>query len=86
MKDPFWQLDIDPIAFATNPKVLGGYLTQMGLIKQRTETGLTFRSQRRLAKAIKRARMMGVIPVFSKPGSEIKMATLKDTRGNRPSF
>lgn len=38
----------------------------MGKIKSRAETGLTWKNQRRLGKAIRRAKMMGVIPVLSR--------------------
>lgn len=38
----------------------------MGKIKPRSQTKLTWRSQRRLGKAIRRAKMMGIIPVLSR--------------------
>lgn len=66
----FYQLGIDPLSIATNPSILGGYLTEMGQIRPRTHTGLTVKTQRRLGKAIRRARMMGVIPMLSKPRKE----------------
>ncbi|KAH7914394.1 ribosomal protein S18 [Hygrophoropsis aurantiaca] len=64
-QDVFYQLGIDPLHEAMNATLLSAYVTEMGKIKPRTETGLTTKSQRRLGKAIRRAKMMGIIPVLS---------------------
>lgn len=65
-RDVFHQLDLDPLSLATYPMIMSHFVTEMGLIKPRTQTGLTVKSQRRLGKAIRRARMMGVIPILSR--------------------
>ncbi|KAL0067577.1 hypothetical protein AAF712_005292 [Marasmius tenuissimus] len=65
-KDPFYQLNIDPLTMALNPYVLNNYVSDMGKIFGRNITNLTMKNQRRLGKAIRRAKMMGVIPVLSK--------------------
>lgn len=65
-RDIFRQLDIDPVKEALNTTLLSNFVTEMGKIKGRAVTGLTWRSQRRLGKAIRRAKMMGVIPVLSR--------------------
>ncbi|TFK43656.1 hypothetical protein BDQ12DRAFT_675343 [Crucibulum laeve] len=65
--DPFHQLGIDPLSLALNPAVLAEYVSDMGKIYGRSVTGLTSKSQRRIGKAIRRAKMMGIIPVLSKP-------------------
>lgn len=64
-KDLFHQLSLDPVDFASTPSLLNEYLTAMGKIKNRPNTQLTRKSQRRLGKAIRRSRMMGIIPTFS---------------------
>ncbi|TEB30178.1 hypothetical protein FA13DRAFT_1792643 [Coprinellus micaceus] len=64
--DIFYQLGVDPVSIATNASVLSKYITEMGQIQPRTQTRLTVKSQRRLGKAIRRARMMGVIPILSR--------------------
>ncbi|KAI0304206.1 ribosomal protein S18, partial [Russula brevipes] len=64
--DWFYQLDIDPLNEATNPRLLSYFVTDMGKVKSRAETKLTWRNQRRLTKAIRRAKMMGVMPIFNK--------------------
>ncbi|KAG7096785.1 hypothetical protein E1B28_004195 [Marasmius oreades] len=64
--DPFYQLNIDPLDMALNPFVLNNYVSDMGKIYGRNVTNLTMKNQRRLGKAIRRAKMMGVIPVLSK--------------------
>ncbi|TFK75763.1 hypothetical protein BDN72DRAFT_756978, partial [Pluteus cervinus] len=65
--DVFHQLDIDPLSQALNPAIIGNYVSEMGKVYGRNITGLTFKSQRRLGKAVRRAKMMGVIPVLSQP-------------------
>ncbi|KAH7931240.1 hypothetical protein BV22DRAFT_1027469 [Leucogyrophana mollusca] len=64
-QDVFYQLGIDPLHEAMNSTLLSAYVTEMGRIKHRTETGLTTKNQRRLGKAIRRAKMMGIIPWLS---------------------
>jgi small subunit ribosomal protein S18 len=58
-------LGVDPLQEASNDVLMSSFVTEMGKIKHRAETGLTTKSQRRLGKAIRRAKMMGVIPVLS---------------------
>ncbi|KAF5363726.1 hypothetical protein D9756_000740 [Leucocoprinus leucothites] len=65
--DVFRQLDLDPLDFSLNPGVLSAFTSEMGKIYGRNVTGLTARNQRRLGKAIRRARMVGVLPQLSKP-------------------
>ncbi|KAI3612200.1 mitochondrial ribosomal protein s18 [Moniliophthora roreri] len=64
--DPFYQLNIDPLDMAMNPAVLNDYVSDMGKIYPRAYTKLTWKSQRRLGKAIRRAKMMGIIPILSR--------------------
>ena len=64
--DWFYQLGIDPLNEATNPRLLSYFVTDMGKIKSRAETKLTWRNQRRLTKAIRRAKMMGIMPILNK--------------------
>lgn len=64
--DWFYQLGIDPLDEATNPRLLSYFVTGMGKVKRRAETKLTWRNQRRLTKAIRRAKMMGVMPILNK--------------------
>jgi len=63
--DMFLKLDIDPVRECTNHVLLSHFVTKMGRIMPRKDTGLTTKSQRRLGKAIRRAKMMGVIPILS---------------------
>ncbi|KAI0796295.1 hypothetical protein BC629DRAFT_1286225, partial [Irpex lacteus] len=81
-QDVFRQLNIDPLQEATNSRLLSAFVTDMGKIKQRPVTNLTWRSQRKLGKAVRRARMMGIIPQLSK-----KMLSQSYTPGMvRPSM
>ncbi|KAH7887615.1 hypothetical protein F5I97DRAFT_860252 [Phlebopus sp. FC_14] len=66
-KDILLHFDIDPIWESSNPTLLSSFVTDLGKIKPRTQTRLSAKTQRRLAKAIRRAKMMGVIPILSNP-------------------
>ncbi|KAF9226609.1 hypothetical protein BS17DRAFT_697567, partial [Gyrodon lividus] len=59
--------DIDPTWETSNPTLLAAFLTDMGKIRPRTQTRLSTKTQRRIGKAIRRAKMMGVIPLLSNP-------------------
>jgi ribosomal protein S18 len=43
-------------------RILSQFVTEMGMIKPRSETGLNRVNQRKVARAIKRARCMGLMP------------------------
>jgi len=60
--DPFLFYNIDPVKEALSAHLLNGYLTTMGKIKGRNETLLPRRTQRRMGKAIRRARNLGIMP------------------------
>ena len=64
--DIFYQLGIDPLDECTNSTLMASFVTTMGKIKPRAQTGLTWKNQRRIGKAIRRAKMMGIIPVHSR--------------------
>ncbi|KAJ6515734.1 hypothetical protein C8R45DRAFT_217420 [Mycena sanguinolenta] len=64
--DVFYQLDVDPLKLAQHPAVLTPFMSELAMIHPRRTTALTTKSQRRIAKAIRRAKMMGVIPLYSK--------------------
>ncbi|GJE84108.1 30S ribosomal protein S18 [Phanerochaete sordida] len=64
--DVFYQQQIDPLDEAMNSFLMSAFVTEMGKIKSRAETALTWRSQRRVGKAIRRARNMGIIPLLSR--------------------
>lgn len=49
-----------------NSTLLSHFVTDMGKIRKRADTQLTWKNQRRLGKAIRRAKMMGIIPVLSR--------------------
>ncbi|KAI8968031.1 ribosomal protein S18-domain-containing protein [Mycotypha africana] len=58
-EDPFDQLGIDPLHQYKNYKLLTRFISETGKILPRDQTGVRAKNQRRLAKAIKRARAMG---------------------------
>ncbi|TRM67618.1 hypothetical protein BD626DRAFT_103502 [Schizophyllum amplum] len=66
-QDLFHKLNIDPLQFSTHPLILRDFVSEMGMIQGRNQTCLTSKSHRRLTRAIKRAKMMGVIPQLSRP-------------------
>ncbi|KAJ7044499.1 hypothetical protein C8F04DRAFT_1249784 [Mycena alexandri] len=65
-KDVFHQLGIDPLKYASHPAVISPFLTEMGKIIPRRLTELSAKSQRRIGKAIRRAKMMGIIPLHGR--------------------
>ncbi|KAJ6598904.1 hypothetical protein DFH09DRAFT_1129529 [Mycena vulgaris] len=65
-KDVFYQLRIDPLKLCLHPGVLSHFMTEMAMIHPRRVTGLTMKSQRRISKAIRRAKMMGIMPLHSR--------------------
>ncbi|KAF9464405.1 ribosomal protein S18 [Collybia nuda] len=77
--DIFHQLNIDPLSQAQNPAILREFMSEMGKIYSRNITGLTSKSQRRIGKAIRRAKMMGVIPILSKPPKDAYTTYYKRT-------
>ncbi|KAG8956677.1 hypothetical protein FRC04_000155 [Tulasnella sp. 424] len=66
LRDPFHILGINPAKEFRNARLMSDFVTDMGMIKNRGATGLTRKNQRMVAKAIKRARNMGILPMFSK--------------------
>lgn len=64
--DPFVRLGLDPLASPMNPYLRSDFCTNMGKIHTRGKTLLQRGSQRKLGKAVRRARSMGVVAVFGK--------------------
>ncbi|KAK4703735.1 hypothetical protein P7C70_g2482, partial [Phenoliferia sp. Uapishka_3] len=64
--DPFVRLGLDPRASPMNPYLRTEYCTSMGKIKSRGKTSLQRGSQRKMGKAVRRARSMGIAAVFGK--------------------
>ncbi|KAI8079574.1 ribosomal protein S18 [Gilbertella persicaria] len=60
-EDPFEVLGLDPLHEYKNFRLLTHFVSDMGKILPREQTGLSAKNQRKLAKAIKRARAMGFI-------------------------
>ncbi|KAJ3298990.1 hypothetical protein HDU79_003316 [Rhizoclosmatium sp. JEL0117] len=60
--DIFEVLKMNPLDMYKNVRLLSHFVTEMGHIKPRTETGLGIVNQKRLSKAIKRAQAMGLMP------------------------
>ncbi|KZW04121.1 hypothetical protein EXIGLDRAFT_828044 [Exidia glandulosa HHB12029] len=72
-KDPFIQLEIDPVREFENTALLNHFMTRMGKIKTRLETNLSWKSQRKVGKAIRRAKAMGIIPQQSRTLEDMRM-------------
>jgi len=65
-QDPFHQLNIDPLDEVLNCGLISYHATEMGRIQRRADSKLTWKSQRKMGKAIRRARAMGLVPAFSR--------------------
>ncbi|KAI6105834.1 hypothetical protein F5141DRAFT_1216565 [Pisolithus sp. B1] len=66
-RDALRHFGIDPFYETSNTTLLASFITEMGKTKSRIETKLTTKTQRRLGKAIRRAKMMGILPQLSNP-------------------
>lgn len=64
--DPFLALNMDPLKEVQNPNLFNSYLTEMGRIVSRNKSGLGWKNQRRMGKAVRRARCMGLLPYWNK--------------------
>ncbi|KAI9593483.1 hypothetical protein BDF19DRAFT_447897 [Syncephalis fuscata] len=76
-QDPFNLLGLNPLLEYKNVALLSRFVTEMGRIRPRTETGLSGVNQRRLSKAIKRSRAMGLMPFTYRPS----FAFMQENRG-----
>ncbi|KIJ70104.1 hypothetical protein HYDPIDRAFT_104775 [Hydnomerulius pinastri MD-312] len=65
--DVLGHFGIDPLWETGNPTLLASFMTDMGKIRPRSQTRLSTKTQRRVGKAIRRAKMMGMIPLLSNP-------------------
>lgn len=63
--DPFFLRGEDPLDHVMNPLMSYQFVNQLGMIKGREQTGLTWKSQRRVGKMVRRARHMGLIPKWT---------------------
>ncbi|KAI7871664.1 ribosomal protein S18 [Spinellus fusiger] len=64
--DPFDTLGLNPLDEYKNYRLLSHFVSDIGKILPRTQTGVTAKNQRKLAQAIKRARAMGLMSCTSK--------------------
>ncbi|KUM63394.1 hypothetical protein ACN42_g3706 [Penicillium freii] len=60
--DAFDALNVNPMDLYKNFSVMSEYMTSMGRIKPRSVTGLRPVNQRKIAKALRRAIGMGLMP------------------------
>ncbi|OLL22104.1 37S ribosomal protein rsm18, mitochondrial [Neolecta irregularis DAH-3] len=61
-KDLFDLMQIDPIQEYKNFALFASFTTELGRIRPASETGLSAKNQRKVAKAIRRARAAGILP------------------------
>ncbi|KAJ5214817.1 hypothetical protein N7468_010496 [Penicillium chermesinum] len=61
-RDAFDALNLDPLSLYKNFSIMSEYVSPLGRIKHRNETGLRPVNQRKIAKAIRRAVGLGLMP------------------------
>lgn len=61
-EDCFKTVNENPMNYWKNPVILSRFVTELGRIKPRGDTGLTAKNQRLLSRAIRRARAAGIMP------------------------
>jgi small subunit ribosomal protein S18 len=59
--DPFHIRQSNPLDHTLNPLMTFRFVNAFGKIRPRSETGLTWRSQRMVGKMVRRARAMGIV-------------------------
>lgn len=70
--DPFYLSRTSPLDHAMNPHMANQFVDNLGRLKPRAKTGLTWKSQRLVGKMVRRARAMGVVSKWanvSRPGA-----------------
>ncbi|KAF9891268.1 hypothetical protein FE257_004832 [Aspergillus nanangensis] len=75
-RDAFDSLNMNPLSLYKNFSIMSEYITPLGRIKHRSTTGLRPVNQRKIAKAIRRAIGLGLMPSVHKH-PEILAAELK---------
>ncbi|WWC62187.1 ribosomal protein S18 [Kwoniella dejecticola CBS 10117] len=63
--DPFFSSKTSPMDHDLNPLFALSFVNPMGKIKSRADTGLTWKSQKKVGKLVRRARSMGLISRWS---------------------
>lgn len=64
--DKFHQLQIKPLDQYKSYNLLSEYITDLGRIRPRIQTGLSAKNQRVLARTVRRARALSLLPTTSK--------------------
>jgi len=81
--DAFDALSINPLHQYKNFSIMSEYMTEMGRIKHSSETGLRPVNQRKIAKAIRRATGLGLMPSIHRHPEILSIAAqAKLRRGN----
>ena len=65
-KDAFDKLGVNPLHEWKNVSILGSFVTSMGRLMPRSQTGLRAVNQRKISKAVRRAVGMGLMPSVHK--------------------
>lgn len=79
--DAFDALSLNPLDLYKNFSVMNEYITDMGRIKPRTQTGLRPVNQRRLSKAIRRASGLGLMPTSYRHPEILKIEKQRSQHG-----
>jgi len=83
-RDVFDMLGKDPRKHYKNLSLLSDFVTETGRIKHSKETGLRPRNQRRLAKAVRRAIGIGLMPsVYQHPELQARKLGILEYRQQR---
>ncbi|KAF1979618.1 ribosomal protein S18 [Bimuria novae-zelandiae CBS 107.79] len=79
--DAFDTLGINPVNEYKNFTMMSEYMTEMGKIKHSSETGLRPKNQRKIAKAIRRAIGLGLMPSVHRHPLVLKYSATNRFRG-----
>lgn len=82
-RDVLDQLAVNPLHYYTNFSIMGEYTTEMGRIRSGKETGLRPVNQRKMAKAIRRAKGVGLLMPGTYAHPELLKEAQRDGRDRR---
>ena len=80
--DAFDALNLDPTDFYRNFAVMSEYVTEMGRIKHSKVTGLRWTNQRKIAKAIRRAIGLGLMPSVHRHPEVLRVELRRSNQGS----
>lgn len=85
IKDKFEKYQISPIDEYTSHDMMSEFVSDLGRIMKREQTGLSAKNQRKLGKAVRRARALSLLPSTAKHPESVRIDGQRGLLNNRGS-